>query len=322
MLGDNFMKCILKHTNYTSNDQPHDIQENLKKILIPYFLLILFMLTTNLMLIYGFYKTSRPFTIITKLFIYLSLVDIIMMLSRTLYLLQVFLEMSPLMLSIVADLIDFSYSYGIAVFATISFLRYRSIKKPLHSIKPRRIMMVLIGQAISCGLLLGCLFVTLYWEVDVLLIKKLYYCLPILQLLAISFVLCINMMSYRKLKLMKRMVGLSDDIENTSTQRRQKSLSEANICLLYITTFYVLCQVPLSISSLLLLLDLDFWNRIWAKWGFYLLSSILYTVNTGINSLIVVLRTKNLREFYKKKCCFFTRTVGTQNCNSIELRQV
>ena len=54
-------------------------------IKISYGFLTVFVLTTNLMLIYGFYKTSRPFTIITKLFIYLSMVDIVMNFMMTFY---------------------------------------------------------------------------------------------------------------------------------------------------------------------------------------------------------------------------------------------
>ena len=41
-----------------------------------YYVLIFFILASNIALIYGFYKTSRPFFIATKLFILLSICDI------------------------------------------------------------------------------------------------------------------------------------------------------------------------------------------------------------------------------------------------------
>ena len=67
------------------------------------------------------------------------------------------------------------------------------------------------------------------------------------QFLTVLFVLIVNIISYKKLKSMKRNSGLSDNVVNTST--RQKTLSEANTSLLYITTFYILCPIPTFIVN-------------------------------------------------------------------------
>ena len=85
-----------------------------------------FVLISNFMLIYGFYKTSRPFTTITKLFIYLSVVDIAMTLFKTFYAMQGFLnfKIPCLVVLLVYVLMEFTYIYGLCIFATISFLRY------------------------------------------------------------------------------------------------------------------------------------------------------------------------------------------------------
>ena len=127
---------------------------------------------------------------------------------------------------------------------------------------------------------------------------KLFYFLPLLQFLAVGFVMYVNIMSYKILKSMKRKSGFSENIENT---QRQKILSEANTCLLYITVFYILCPLPLFILSLLSLVKIHVLFGLWDTWEIYLLTfaQLLFVSNTGINSLIVVLRTKILREFYR-----------------------
>ena len=94
MFGDNTFLCIFNDQNNTFRKQS-EIVEGVNKLYIgiSYFLLMAFVVTSNLMLIYGFYKTSRTFTIITKLFIYLSLVDIVLSLLTTLYAVQSFLDL-------------------------------------------------------------------------------------------------------------------------------------------------------------------------------------------------------------------------------------
>ena len=89
--GENSITCIFNNKNDTFQVLTNSptIEDQDKIIIgIPYIFLKVFVLTSNLMLIYGFYKTSRPFTLINKLFIYLSLVDIAYI--SCMYLLQVY----------------------------------------------------------------------------------------------------------------------------------------------------------------------------------------------------------------------------------------
>ena len=58
------------------------------------------------------------------------------------------------------------------------------------------------------------------------------YTLPIAQILAVSFVLCMKLMFYKKFKSMKKVSGFSDKIANVSSQR-QKTLSVVNKCLFF-----------------------------------------------------------------------------------------
>ena len=304
MYDKNTIMCVFQHENVTLNTTLQNSEYFDDPIIgISYALLTTFVLTSNLMLIYGFYKTSRPFTIITKLFIYLSLMDIVLVSLTGFYTsLSIFdMDISCSSVYIIASLTRFVFYLGLAIFATISFLRYWSIKKPLHSIEANRIVFVLIVQAILCGAFAGDILIVFFLNLNPVLIMKTNYALPISQFLAVSFVLSINIMSYRILKSMKMMSGFSaDNIENTSTQR-QKTMSEANICLLYITVFYIICPIPVFVVYLFRADTVISYSG-----GSYLYTytHIFYLSNGGINSLIVIIRTKYLREFYKKKFYF------------------
>ena len=302
MFGDNYFECIFDDDNHTLGRQLQNVEEDLQRLLlVPYFLLMAFVLTSNLMMINDFYKTSRPLTIITKLFIYLSLVDIATTAFRTFYTFQLFLDLNIpcLIIYITIVLMEFTYLLGNAIFATISFLRYWSIKKPLYAVEASRILIILIIQVIVCGLLAGSLLIMIYLDLDPREMVKVIYAIPVSQFLAVSFVLSVNILSYKNLKSTKSMTKLSANVENTPPPRR-KTLSEAITCLLYITAFYILCPLPMFI---LILIGKDL--MLSKSWRFYLFifTQILYMSNTGINSLIVILRTKKLHEFYKIKCC-------------------
>ena len=80
----------------------------------------------------------------------------------------------------------------------------------------------------TCALrsaIVNCLFQITYFLSKIKVIKNKEF----------SFVLSVNLMSYKKLKLMKRISGFSDNVENTPTQR-YKTLSEANICFVCFTS--------------------------------------------------------------------------------------
>ena len=132
-------------------------------------------------------------------------------------------------------------------------------------------------------------------------------------------------MSYKKLKLMKKMSGFSDNIAKVSTQR-QKTLSEANTCLFFITAFYIICPLPLFTLGLYTIVQDNLMATTGSGWEFnlFVISEMFYLSNTGINSLIVILRKKNLRQFYKLGCCCLRRTVSfnSQNCNGVELNSI
>ena len=117
MYDKNTIMCVFYNRNDTSINASLQISKHFEKLIIgiPYGLLTVFVLTTNLMLIYGFYKTSRPFTIITKLFIYLSLADVNLTLLTTFYAsLSTFdMGISCFFVYLIAFLTRFSYYLGL-----------------------------------------------------------------------------------------------------------------------------------------------------------------------------------------------------------------
>ena len=171
--------------------------------------------------------------------------------------------------------------------------------KPLHVIEASRILIILIIQVIVCGLLAGS-FLVMIMELDPREMGKIIYAIPVSQFLAVSFVLSVNMLSYKNLKSSKSMTKLSVTVQNTISDLRRRTMSEANTCFHYITAFYILCLLPMFIFSLFGVKQMLSYS-----WGFHLFifTQILYMSNTGINSVIVILRTKKLREFYRIKCC-------------------
>ena len=157
----------------------------------------------------------------------------------------------------------------------------------------------MIVSIIVCGLISGSLLAVFFVVGENLKAKlKISYALPVSQFLAVAFVLTVNITSFIKLKSLKRNSGLSDNVENASTQRH-KTLSDANTCLLYITVFYIICPLPTFIINLL-----NQEQLLSHSWGIYVfrLTYIIYLSNTGINTFIVIWRTRNLREFYRMKC--------------------
>ena len=68
MAGDVSLQCIFNPRNYTlgshQSSQSRLVEKDFMRLFIPHVVLFAFILTSNAILIYGFYKASRPFTII------------------------------------------------------------------------------------------------------------------------------------------------------------------------------------------------------------------------------------------------------------------
>ena len=243
MFGSTPLSCIYGNNNFTRGGENWIAQGFLVYFAIPYGATFLFILISNMMLIYGFHKTSRPFTIVTNIFIYLSMVDIVLGSTKFFYSFQSFLNIDlPCFVELLQIMVmQFSYFLGICVFGTISFLRYWSIKKPLHSFDTRNILIVLAIEIVICILLVAStVFLFTILEKDPMIIMRLSKSVPFTNLIAILFIVCVNTLSYKNLKSFK------NDVDNI--QRRKRN-SKAITCLLVITAFYVICLLPMLILT-------------------------------------------------------------------------
>ena len=297
---------ISGNTNFT-RDENWIAQGVMVYFFIPYGVIFLFILISNLVLIYGFHKTSRPFTIVTKLFIYLSIMEIIFGSTTFFYCVQSFLNIDfPCFVELaLLDIMQFFYFIEIFIFGTISFLRYWSIRKPLHTVGIRSILIALAIETIVCAMLAITSFLITKLNADPKTMITLYCLTPVFNLIATLFIVCVNILSYKKLKSSKNDSVLSENLQ--SIQRRKRN-SKAITCLLIITAFYVICLLPVIIVSTFIIIESFHHNS-----GLYLMmcAQLLYFSNSGINSMIIICRTKNLRMFYRMKCCL--QICGTSN---------
>ena len=268
----------------------------------------------NLLLVYGFHKTSRPFTKVTLLFVYLSSLD---------------------WTSVILSLLEFIFggidvqipcwSYGIIFSAnctifelqlltlcSLSYLRFQSIRTPLTTVqinpskKPLILLLVLDFLVTSC---IGATFFTLgQLEISYDTLKMVLLAFDCVNLLALGFVVVVNIFSYVTLQRKRRATNQHPSIHQTDSASRgvavsNRSLSnerEALKTLAIITVFYCVCCLPLLVGYILypfveigameLLAEIDF---------------NLYYANTGINSLIYILRNKKLRKFFTCKATWF-----------------
>ena len=298
MFDQRLLSCISGNNNFTQGEKwiAKEDLEDLVYLLIPYGTTFLFIIISNLMLIYGFHKASRPFTIVTKLFIYLSIVDIVLGSTIFSYCFQLFFNIDfPCFVKLAHILMmQFSYFLGICIFGTISFLRYWSIRKPLHAVGIRSILIILAIEIVICALLASSVFLVAKLKGYQGIMITLFKLTPVTNLIATLFIVCVNVLSYKNLKSSKNDSVLSEKVENI--QRRKRN-SKALSCLLIITAFYVICLLPI-ITTIIVEVEEE-------RFTIYLMmvAQLLYFSNSGINSMIVICRTKKLRIFYRMKCC-------------------
>ena len=207
-----------------------------------------FVLTSNLMLIYGFYKTlSRPFKIITKLFIYLSLVDIVLTIVYVVfnYIILLLNDENRLYYALSWALYYSSNIMALLIFWTISVLRYLSIFKPMFRVETHAVNMILLEVLI-------CLLVAIV-IIFVCISSNLYRFISIstkldlgLQFVMIFMNLSLNISS---LIILRRLTTLKarkkkDNVLGNPMVVKQKKI--ALNTLLLITIFQSVCNLSLT----------------------------------------------------------------------------
>jgi len=222
-----------------------------------------FVETSNVLLLLALCKCKKKLNLTDKLFIYLTCIDVISMLSfSVLNLLNLTNVPVVMTLTIVTTI---TQTLDMITFCTISFLRYWSLKRPFLRINTRTVQSAL-----------GCEFILVILVSAVILIPSMLVPLDTtvkeltqrtsgaIVLLALLSVVTINILSYIRLKRnkfrRKKNQETTSKVSQTTVNeqeidggmiRSDKRKGEAVKTLMIITFFYVVC------SSL----DIKLWNQ-------------------------------------------------------------
>ena len=286
-----------------------------------------FIVITNSMLIYGFHKTSRPFTTTTKLFIYLSLCEI-SLISCVFLSGFLFASESRITYMIIFGSIYFCLFMDLFIFWTISFLRFISILKPLYPIENKTVNRILLLDIfISLLFPSAVIFIFIITDATAIGMLDINGKLTIGIQFALVFVnLSINVSSLVILRQRSPSSSsyLAQQRESTTKQQQPAPLppgvsqkkKKALNTLLLMTILFIVCAVPDTILYLI-----DFNSLLTFIAIIYPLCQCIQMSNFGINSLIIILRTKKLRAFYVMKfrqvCCWLNVSRKLDKCTEL-----
>ena len=277
-----------------------------------------FILTADLMLIFGFYKTSRPFTIITKLFICLSICEITLL---SLYLinaivLEVIGSMARYHFIILYALVYLIFVTGLLIFWTISFLRFQSIYKPMYRIKTRTVYKILLleftvtvlaASGLSCGYALWIPNLDELTRVNSKVVLSLNLVITLINV-------CLNgtsLIILRKSTILKANLKRNVIVYQMMFKRKKRAINT----LLLVTTVQFVCTLP---ATCMAFLELE--TLLKNEYKIILVAGHCLKLSTfGFESLIIILRSKSLRQFYKSKFCFRQMSETPDNRSAIEL---
>ena len=307
------VECLFPTPNLNATTER---SSQVKSSEISLFIITAFVLISNLMLIYGFHKTSRPFTNITKLFILLSVVDMLSCSGSCLFMVVGIIGPNyPCIVFVIFFAFNnFTFYFVVMIFATICTLRFVALKWPFVVVDNWKVYGVIgIEIALSLATALGTFL--LYRESDSTLMAY-------GTLTATSTMTCltvgvffVNILSYvylnKSINRKKKMNKASIELENSSTtgnhQRRDRNgisneesderKREAVKTLIIITLFYIICYLPLTVYDILVAYRMNTGKPTNFESMYY----ITALMNGGLNSSIYILRNKKIRQLYKDK---------------------
>ena len=277
---------IINTVTHTNQNQNGGHTMSSQKMLV-HGILYAFVMTTNIMLINVFVRKCRPFTITTKIFIYLSIIDILHINGTILnHLTTDFLignESFCVYLAVTMSLNQFTFLTDILLFVIISFFRNLTIRKPMLQISGSQVNRVLLVTIIFCflygvGNFLHYLNMTLFSVIVSYIIVLAIFTLILLTLLVVNVALHFH--------LKKSTIGTSRSIQDKR---------EAGKTLIIITLFYWTCFLPFIVITSFRMIGIGDKNVMLFMQDVLVL---LMMCNSGLNSLIMIIRTKRLRHFY------------------------
>ena len=261
----------------------------------------------NLMLIFAFYKTSRPFSVTAKLFIYLSIIDLIGVTSFITNLLLVTFneQMTCALFLSIFSFSQFVMFTGTYLFCTISVLRLISLRKPFLYIRMRYVYYALFVEILISTS--SSFWSLLYIEnqFGIRFMQTASIVVSTAQLFFVGSTLIVNVLSYTQLterassvKQNKYAVELGYNgptHENTDQEQSARNKREAVKTLIYITVVCLVCHTPYVVVNIF---------AATGKWEDMTLRGVCSTLavcNSGLNALIYMLRTKKIRQVYECK---------------------
>jgi len=258
-------------------------------------------------------------SITKKLFICLSCTDIMTTLIAVLKHILNYHIHSCVILLVLNSVSEVFFGLGMTIFTTISILRLLSFRNPFMQVGVRRIYLILLIETAASSLIIGVSHMGFlnYTDENVMIILQ--FLISITYSLAISSLLLINLLSYITLRgNIKRGVTISSEnkhsgnpnsqttherIESSSSNQKNKRKKDAVNTLIIISAFYMVCHSPMCVYLFVAAVnifqaDYKFSNFVSA----YQISTFLLFVamsNNGFNATILILRSKNILEFYK-----------------------
>ena len=270
-------------------------------------------------------KSNRNLTVSKRLFIYLSFVDI-MTATVTVIQTHLYLYFNLVSFIISTAIVHTLHFLGCFVFLTITILRYISLRYPLKRVSSRLIKWTMCIE-IKVGIFNGVANFLMVTQGNLQVYASIYAC--VIFLAVVMILLIVNSSSFRYLnKSIKSLNNPMSDQHNThnnvenhqsnvepsSSQSFDPRLSDRNVkkkknaikTLYYITLSYITFTLPFLIFKSLYLHFETLENKHKTLLLYYLV-----LINGGNNAAIYVLRSKELRIFYKKKLmnCFRVKKV-------------
>jgi len=270
---------------------------------------------SNIMLIYGLYKTNRKLTLTKKLFVYLSCVDLILIIVSFAITTAIYYGNS-LSYDILIALTSTSISLGLLsfeIFWTICYIRYLSIKKPFLQINGLYATLALLLELL-CTISYGIAYFISTKQRNIKSMMALNVFMLSVYLFGLPFVLTLNLKACKTLHFCRtQSIGTSSNIEeivNNGMNPAAKYKENAAKTLFIVSIFYLICNLPLSLFTFLKTLEEALGkftlspNHV--EYRNYILWVML--INTGINATIYILRIKEIRCFYKSILQWFLQS--------------
>ena len=275
-----------------------------KSTLSIFMIVAVMIILVNVALIYALYKTNRPLSITSKLFIYLSTVDILSVTASILIAIATYFIILPCLVTYIANLLVITLLHiGLVTFDTISILRYLSIKRPFNqSVSNFKMCLLISLELLGTALYMCFLMVTNYFVIKVVTIGFF-----VVNTTSIVFV---NVQSYRIILNQISLPGIANAVEmtinpssitngnesgviqvNASMLRAAKQKKSAAVTLIIITLLYFFLNMPVL---LYFTIEIN-------QFFFEFFARLAFLSNNGINSLVYILRRKKIRTFLWKR---------------------